>query len=78
MLKESEYDADSLMVVNQESSSNEVEVNVEDVEYATISGTAIGSLEGILTSRKLSPLFFCLKFFGIFRVSSFLVRDNFD
>lgn len=50
MLKERECDADTLMVENQESSSNGVELNVEDVEYAAISGTAIGSLEGMLSA----------------------------
>lgn len=45
-----ECGADNLMIVNQESSSDGVEVNVEEVEYAPISGTAIGSLEGILSA----------------------------
>lgn len=45
-----ECDADNLMFVNQESSSNGVDMNVEDVEYATISGTAIGNLQGILSA----------------------------
>lgn len=48
MLKEYDSEADSWMVLNQESSSNEVEVIVGDDEYATISGTTIGSSKGML------------------------------